>query len=203
LNENGLTSVVSFASDRLVYRDIRPENIGFDVRGDVKVFDFGLAKGLSPSLKAKDKNGRPAYGYNLTPRTGSIPYMSPEIVEMEPYDNRCDVYSYGILLWELLSLKRAFPGYTRKEFVLRVVRNNERPSIKRSWPPLTRVAIAESWDRLPQKRPDMKRVSILVRGDLNELTTDAAVRDRTTHMRDRSAHSLRMRSRASQQQPTR
>jgi len=41
----------------------------FDVRGDVKIFDFGLSKGLSPSLKAKDSAGREIYGYNLTPRT--------------------------------------------------------------------------------------------------------------------------------------
>lgn len=58
-------------SKRLVYRDVKQENIGFDVRGDVKVFDFGLCKGLSPALRAKDKKtGAPVYGYNLTPRTG-------------------------------------------------------------------------------------------------------------------------------------
>ena len=55
---------------RLVYRDIKQENIGFDVRGDVKVFDFGLAKGLSESLRAKSATDRPVYGYNLTVRSG-------------------------------------------------------------------------------------------------------------------------------------
>ena len=50
------------------------DNIGFDIRGDVKIFDFGLAKGLSPSLKNND-----GYGYNLTARTGSVPYMAPEV----------------------------------------------------------------------------------------------------------------------------
>jgi serine/threonine protein kinase len=56
---------------RLVYRDIKQQNIGFDVRGDVKVFDFGLCRGLSESMRAKDDStGQPAYGYHLTPRTG-------------------------------------------------------------------------------------------------------------------------------------
>ena len=48
----------------------QPENIGFDVRGDVKVFDFGLCKDLDPRLKSKDG----AYGYRLTGRAGSLPY---------------------------------------------------------------------------------------------------------------------------------
>jgi hypothetical protein len=50
---------------------IKPENIGFDIRGDVKVFDFGLMKSLDDHLKAKND----AYGYHLTALTGSIPYV--------------------------------------------------------------------------------------------------------------------------------
>jgi serine/threonine protein kinase len=56
---------------RLVYRDIKQENIGFDCRGDVKVFDMGLCKTLNPAQRSKDRYGRVAYGYLLTPRTGS------------------------------------------------------------------------------------------------------------------------------------
>ena len=65
-----LSSYYLIFPNSLVYRDIRKENIGFDVRGDVKVFDFGLSKCLSPALKARDDRGREVYGYNLTPRTG-------------------------------------------------------------------------------------------------------------------------------------
>ena len=49
----------------------KKENIGFDIRGDVKVFDFGLVKSLDDHLKSKTGNG-----YNLTGFTGSIPYVS-------------------------------------------------------------------------------------------------------------------------------
>lgn len=48
------------------------DNVGFDIRGDVKVFDFGLVKSLDDHLKAP----RGGYGYNLTAFTGSIPYVS-------------------------------------------------------------------------------------------------------------------------------
>jgi len=64
---------------------------GFDIRGDVKIFDFGLCKSLSPSLKARDGG----YGYRLTGRAGSLPYMAPEVVKMETYDTKCDVYSFS------------------------------------------------------------------------------------------------------------
>lgn len=177
---------------RLVYRDIKQENIGFDIRGDVKVFDFGLCKSLSPALKAKDTGGREVYGYLLTPRTGSVPYMAPEVADCRAYDCQCDVFSFAILLWEVLALKAAYKGYSRREFLERVVRKQERPQLNRNWPPLTRLMIREAWDHDPEKRPDMKRVAVMIRGDLNEMSADASVRDRTAHMRERSAHSFRL-----------
>lgn len=177
---------------KLVYRDIKQENIGFDIRGDVKVFDFGLCKSLSPALKAKDTGGREVYGYLLTPRTGSVPYMAPEVADCRAYDCQCDVFSFAILLWEVLALKAAYKGYSRREFLERVVRKQERPQLNRNWPPLTRLMIREAWDHDPEKRPDMKRVAVMIRGDLNEMSADASVRDRTAHMRERSAHSFRL-----------
>jgi serine/threonine protein kinase len=77
---------------RLVYRDIKLENFGFDIRGDIKVFDFGLCKSLSDNLIARDDKGRAIHGYNLTPRTGSLPYMAPEVAVGMPYDTKCDVF---------------------------------------------------------------------------------------------------------------
>ena len=175
-----------------MYRDVKQENIGFDIRGDVKVFDLGLAKSLSEKLRAKDSAGRDAYGYLLTPRTGSVPYMAPEVAECKPYDTQADVFSFSILLWEILTMKPAFKGYTRREFLLRVVRSRERQAILRKWPPLVRLAVKEAWEHDPEKRPDMKRVAALIRGDLNEMSTDPEIRDRTTHMRERSSHSTRL-----------
>lgn len=75
--------------NRLIYRDTKKENIAFDVRGDVKIFDFGLSKSFSPAQKARDSLGRAQYGYNLTPRTGSVPFMAPEVADCHPYDEKC------------------------------------------------------------------------------------------------------------------
>jgi serine/threonine protein kinase len=56
----------------IIYRDLKPDNVGFDVRGDVKIFDFGLAKEIDP--RQMDAEGT----YKLTADTGSLRYMAPE-----------------------------------------------------------------------------------------------------------------------------
>lgn len=149
------------------------------------MFDFGLCKSLSSKLKARE-----GYGYRLTGRAGSLPYMAPEVVRSETYDTKCDVYSFAMLLWEILSLKGAFKGYTPTKFVNKVVVEHERLPVPKHWPPLTRLMIPEAWDKDPRNRPDMKRVAILIRGDLNDMTTDEAIQRRTRHMKDRSFHSF-------------
>jgi hypothetical protein len=117
--------------------------------------------------------------------------MAPEVAECRPYDEKCDVFSFAILLWEMLSLKPAFKGYSRREYLTRVIRSKERMTISRQWPPLTRLLLREAWDHEPEKRPDMKRIASLLRGDLSELSHDSDVKDRTAHMRNRTNHSMR------------
>ena len=171
----------------MIYRDIKPENIGFDIRGDVKLFDFGLCKSLDPKLKVKD-----GYGYNLTRMTGSIPYMAPEVALGKPYGTECDIYSFAILLWEILSLDWAFNGYHTPEYVVRVCKGNERLPIKGGgWPVILRTIVQEAWDKDPQKRPTMKRIGTLIRADLEDMTAEASVLNRTEHMLNRSRRSQR------------
>jgi Protein tyrosine and serine/threonine kinase len=112
------------------------------------------------------------------------------VAKMETYDTKCDVFSFAILLWEMLALRGAYHGYSSKEFMDKVVMESERLPVSKSWPPLTRLMIPEAWDVDPRKRPDMKRVAILIRGDLNDMTNDDRILHRTRHLRDRSQHSL-------------
>jgi serine/threonine protein kinase len=180
-----------------VYRDIKQENIGFDVRGDVKVFDFGLSRVVSESMKARDaKTGEIEYGYNLTPRTGSVPYMAPEIMLGRPYDGQCDVFSFAILLWEIFNLRPAFQYMDRHEYTERVVRNGERLSfpIRSSIVPASiKELIKDSWDRKPTHRPVMAKVAKRIRNELNLMSDgDDAILRRSIHMNNRSNHSFRI-----------
>jgi Protein tyrosine and serine/threonine kinase len=117
--------------------------------------------------------------------------MAPEVVQMKTYDTKCDVFSFAVLLWEILSLQEAFEGMNANEFVEKVILKKQRLRVNKKWPPLTRLMIPEAWDDNPQIRPDMKRVAILIRGDLNLMTTDEAILRRTQHLSNRSLHSLR------------
>ena len=173
----------------MLYRDLKPENIGFDIRGDVKIFDFGLCQSLDP----QKKNAK-GYGYHLTARTGSMPYMAPEVCRAEPYDKEADVFSFAILLWELLSLTWAFNGLSRKEVYHHVALNHQRLPLHSDWPIIVRTILVEAWDKDPQKRPSMKRIGTLIRGDLQDMGADDNVVNRTEHMINRSRRSFRIRN---------
>mmetsp|Transcript_18978 Transcript_18978/g.24431 ORF Transcript_18978/g.24431 Transcript_18978/m.24431 type:complete len:622 (+) Transcript_18978:187-2052(+) len=82
---------------RIINRDMKATNIGFDIYGEVKLFDFGLSR-LLPSKK---ENKEDTY---LMSRVGTKYYMAPEIRKKVPYGLSADVYSYGICLWEILSV---------------------------------------------------------------------------------------------------
>lgn len=185
-----LTAALGYMHEhRLLYRDVKPENVGFDIRGDVKVFDFGLMKSMDDNLKA----ARGRYGYKLTAVTGSVPYMAPEIALGEPYGAEADVFSFTMLLWEMLSSQ--FLDYTMKTYFVRLVRLDERPPIGEggttSWPAVLRNVVSEGWHRQPTKRPPMKRVGMLIRGLLQDMSEgDRAVTNRTQHMLNRSRRSF-------------
>jgi serine/threonine protein kinase len=76
-----------------------------------QLFDFGFVKELTKKLYDKDSGQ-----YKLTPHTGSMPYMSPEVLTGKPYGKPSDVFSFGVLLWEMLHFKYAV---SIKESVIR------------------------------------------------------------------------------------
>ncbi|AKV02163.1 serine/threonine protein kinase [Labilithrix luteola] len=89
----------SGAPRSIVHRDVSPQNLMVSFAGDVKLIDFGIAK-------ARGKLSRTAVGTIK----GKFGYMSPEQVSGRSVDQRTDVFSLGICMWELLTLKRLFNG---------------------------------------------------------------------------------------------
>ena len=83
----------------VVHRDIKPGNILFNLDGQVKIVDFGLAK--MPGVSKLTKGGA---------MMGTIPYMSPEQVKTEEIDQRSDIFSTGVVLYELLTGELPFKG---------------------------------------------------------------------------------------------
>ena len=180
-----LTTALKYMhEERVMYRDLKPENIGFDVRGDVKIFDFGLAREFEPSGETLNPL--------LTGDTGSPRYMAPEVALNQPYNEKCDVYSFSILLWEILVVEPPFAHYTsRKQLVQKVAQLGARPKVDDSWPSKLIDLLREGWHADIGKRPSFLKLGNVLRtilhtesGEHRETVSDISGRSeifRLTH----------------------
>src|ERR1700716_1688466 len=100
----------------IVHRDLKPENLFVNRDGHVKILDFGLAKRVEAVAPGEETSAPTGSGHTEPGVVmGTTGYMSPEQVKGFPVDHRSDVFSFGTILYELLSGKKAFKRDTKAE----------------------------------------------------------------------------------------
>lgn len=145
------TAVEYLHSKRIIYRDLKPANIGFDQFGVVKLFDFGLAVELP-------EGSEPNSTFNLAGNTGTSRYMAVEVIRKHPYNCKVDVFSFSILLWELMALCKPYDGLVGQQVKECVSVFGERPAIPRTWPTNLRRIMRRGWTENIVDRPFMTEV---------------------------------------------
>jgi Tol biopolymer transport system component/predicted Ser/Thr protein kinase len=141
----------------IIHRDLKPQNIKVKADGTVKVLDFGLAKALDPIANA---SGEVMNSPTMTARAtqlgmiiGTAAYMSPEQARGKVVDRRADIWAFGVVLYEMLTGRRAFEGEETSDVLAAVLRQDiDWTALPAPTPPRLRRLLERCLDRDHRQR---------------------------------------------------
>ncbi len=168
---NGLAA----AHDKgIVHRDLKPENIFITHDGRAKILDFGLAKFTRPEADASgEAPTQQVAGTDAGTVMGTVGYMSPEQVRGKPADARADIFSFGAILYEMLSGKRAFHGDSAVDTMSAILKEDppDLSETNRNVAPALERIVRHCLEKNPAERFQSARDVAFNLGALTEIST--------------------------------
>jgi eukaryotic-like serine/threonine-protein kinase len=184
--------LVAAHEKRIVHRDLKPENLFITKDGRVKILDFGIAKLMSSEFGSEA--GQAVSVASMTTQTkvgsvlGTVAYMSPEQLRGKAVDRRSDIFSFGAILYEMLTGKRAFAGETQVDTMTAILKEDPPEMIRQGEyiPQAFEKVVRHCLEKEPENRFQSARDLAFALSTLSDATTSkqiAPFRRRATRFR--------------------